>query len=82
MGSYCLTEPNSGSDAAAMRTTAKRVGDEFVLNGSKCFISGGPNSDVFIIMCKTGEKEVSSILVEKGSPGLSFGKLEEKVNII
>jgi Acyl-CoA dehydrogenases len=77
--SFCLTEPNSGSDAAGMATYAKDAGDHFIINGSKCFISGGSVSDLYVVMCKTGEKEISTILVEKGTPGLSFGKLEEKV---
>jgi isobutyryl-CoA dehydrogenase len=77
--SYCLTEPNSGSDAAAMKTYAKLQGDHYILNGSKCFISAGSSSDLYIVMCKTGEKEISTILVEKGTPGLAFGKLEKKV---
>jgi len=76
--SYCLTEPNSGSDAAAMQTTAKKDGGDYLLNGSKCFISGA-DSDIFIVMCKTDSKSISAIVVEKGSKGLSFGKLEEKM---
>lgn len=79
-GSYCLTEPDSGSDAQAMKTTAKDMGDHYVLNGSKAFISGAGATDVYLIMCKTGEKEVSCMLVEKGTKGLSFGKNEHKVN--
>lgn len=79
IASYCLTEPNSGSDAASLKTTAKEDGDDYVLNGSKIFISGGGVSDIYLIMCKTGEKEVSSIIVPKGTPGLSFGKPEHKV---
>jgi isobutyryl-CoA dehydrogenase len=77
--SYCLTEPNSGSDAANMKTTAKLDGDDFVLNGSKVFISNARESDVFIVMCKTGPKEISTILVDKDTKGLSFGKIEEKM---
>jgi len=77
--SYCLTEPNSGSDASAMMTTAKKDGGDYVLNGSKCFISGGSVSDVYVVMCKTDAKSISTILVEKGTKGLSFGKLEEKL---
>lgn len=77
--SYCLTEPDSGSDAQAMKTFAKGEGDYFVLNGSKAFISAAGASDYYLIMCKTGEKEVSCILVEKGTPGLSFGKNEFKM---
>lgn len=81
--SYCLTEPDSGSDAIAMKTTAVDNGKgEFVLNGSKAFISGAGASDVYIIMCKTGPKEVSCIVVDKDAPGLSFGKNEIKVKMI
>jgi isobutyryl-CoA dehydrogenase len=78
--SYCLTEPDSGSDAQAMKTFAKEDGDFFVLNGSKAFISGAGSTDLYLVMCKTGEKEVSCIAVEKGTPGLSFGKNEIKVS--
>ncbi len=82
LASYCLTEPNSGSDAAALSTTAKREGDYYVLNGSKAFISGGGVSDVYLCMVRTGEagpKGISCLLVEKNSKGLSFGKQEEKL---
>jgi alkylation response protein AidB-like acyl-CoA dehydrogenase len=79
LSSYCLTEPSSGSDAGAMRTKAEKSGDDYILNGSKMFISGGSVSDLYIVMCKTGEKEVSCIAVEKGTPGLSFGKIEDKL---
>jgi alkylation response protein AidB-like acyl-CoA dehydrogenase len=83
VASYCLTEPGSGSDAAALRTTAKADGNSaYVLNGSKAFISGAGTSDLYAVMCRTGEDGpggVSCILVEKGTPGLSFGKLEEKM---
>ncbi|XP_070345991.1 isobutyryl-CoA dehydrogenase, mitochondrial isoform X1 [Equus asinus] len=80
--SYCLTEPGSGSDAASLLTSAKRQGDHYVLNGSKAFISGAGESDVYVVMCRTGEpgpKGISCIVVEKGTPGLSFGKKEKKV---
>lgn len=80
--SYCLTEPGSGSDAASLRTTAKRDGDHYVLNGSKAFISGAGVSDVYIVMVRTGgagPKGVSTLIVEKGTPGLSFGKIEDKL---
>ncbi|XP_022293895.2 isobutyryl-CoA dehydrogenase, mitochondrial-like [Crassostrea virginica] len=82
LASYCLTEPNHGSDAANLSTTAKRQGDKFILNGSKAFISGGGDTDVYVVMCRTGEpgpKGISCLLVEKGSPGLAFGKKEKKV---
>ncbi|MDP3747038.1 MAG: isobutyryl-CoA dehydrogenase [Phenylobacterium sp.] len=82
IASYCLTEPGSGSDAAALRTTAKLDGDHYVLNGSKAFISGGGVSDVYVVMARTGDagaKGVSAIVVEKGTPGLSFGAQEKKM---
>src|SRR5579875_1152495 len=82
IASYCLTEPGSGSDAAALRTTAQLDGDHYVLNGSKAFISGAGTSDVYVCMVRTGgegPKGVSAIIVEKGTPGLSFGALERKM---
>ena len=82
MASYCLTEPDSGSDAAALKTRADLEGSHYVLNGSKSFISGATNSDVYLCMVRTGDmthRGVSCILVEKNSPGLSFGKLEKKM---
>jgi alkylation response protein AidB-like acyl-CoA dehydrogenase len=80
--SYCLTEPGSGSDAAALATRAVRDGDEYVLNGTKAFISGGSVSDVYVTMARTGgagPKGISCLLVEKEAPGLSFGKKERKL---
>ncbi|KAM9469154.1 isobutyryl-CoA dehydrogenase, mitochondrial [Clarias gariepinus] len=80
--SYCLTEPGSGSDAASLLTSAKLQGDHYVLNGSKAFISGGGDTDVYVVMCRTGgkgPKGISCLVVEKGTPGLSFGKKEKKV---
>jgi alkylation response protein AidB-like acyl-CoA dehydrogenase len=80
--SYCLTEPNSGSDAAALQTSAKRDGDDYVLNGTKAFISGGGTSDVYVAMVRTGAegpKGISCLVVEKGAKGLSFGKKERKL---
>jgi len=82
IASYCLTEPGSGSDAAALRTTARREGDHYVLNGSKAFISGAGVSDVYVVMVRTGEdgpKGISCIVVEKDTPGLSFGANEKKM---
>ena len=82
VASYCLTEPGSGSDAAALRTTATLEGDRYVLNGSKAFISGGGVSDLYVVMARTGAegaKGVSAIEVEKGTPGLSFGAQERKM---
>ncbi|XP_042342641.1 isobutyryl-CoA dehydrogenase, mitochondrial [Plectropomus leopardus] len=80
--SYCLTEPGSGSDAASLLTTAKLQGDHYILNGSKAFISGGGDTDVYVVMCRTGgkgAKGISCLVVEKGTPGLGFGKKEQKV---
>jgi len=80
--SYCLTEPGSGSDAAALKTRAVRDGDDYVINGSKAFISGGSAADVYVCMVRTGDESangISCIAVEKGAPGLSFGKLEKKL---
>jgi len=82
LGSYCLTEPGSGSDAAALRTRADREGDHYVLNGSKAFISGAGATDLYVVMCRTGgpgPKGISAIVVEKGTPGFSFGKKEKKM---
>lgn len=80
--SYCLTEPGSGSDAAALKTRAEKTSDGYVLNGSKAFISGGSYSDAYIVMCRTGEdgpKGISTVVIEDGTPGLSFGALEHKM---
>jgi alkylation response protein AidB-like acyl-CoA dehydrogenase len=80
--SYCLTEPGSGSDAAALTTKARRDGDHYVLDGAKAFISGGGVSDIYVVMARTGEggpRGISCIVVEKGTPGLSFGAQEKKL---
>jgi Acyl-CoA dehydrogenases len=80
--SYCLTEPGSGSDAAALRTRAERTNEGWKLNGTKAFISGGGYSDVYVTMVRTGEdgpKGISTVVVENGTPGLSFGALERKM---
>jgi len=82
IASYCLTEPGSGSDAASMRTSARRDGDHYVLNGSKAFISGAGTSDVYVVMARTGgegPKGVSTFVVDKDAPGLSFGAQERKM---
>ena len=82
MASYCLTEPGSGSDAAAMRSRAQRDGDHFVLNGSKAFISGAGYSDLYVAMVRTGDAGaggVSCFLIEKDTPGLNFGANERKM---
>jgi alkylation response protein AidB-like acyl-CoA dehydrogenase len=80
--SYCLTEPDAGSDAASLRTRAVREGEQYVLNGAKAFISGGGVSDVYVCLVRTGgegARGISCILVEKGVPGLSYGTQEKKL---
>ena len=80
--SYCLTEPGSGSDAAALKTRAEKTNEGYVMNGNKAFISGGNYSDVYVTMCRTGEdgpKGISTVVVENGTPGLSFGGNEIKM---
>ncbi len=80
--SYCLTEPGSGSDAAALKTRADRTNEGYTLNGSKAFISGGGYSDAYVCMVRTGvdgPKGISTVYVEDGTPGLSFGALEQKM---
>jgi alkylation response protein AidB-like acyl-CoA dehydrogenase len=82
LASYCLTEPGSGSDAAALQTRARREGDYYVLNGSKAFISGGGYSDLYVCMVRTasaGAKGISCLAIPKDSPGLGFGKSETKL---
>ena len=82
IASYCLTEPGSGSDAAALKTTARLDGDYYVLNGSKAFISGAGTSDIYVVMVRTGgpgPKGISALVVEAGTPGLSFGAQEKKM---
>ena len=80
--SYCLTEPGSGSDAAALKTRAARDNEGYVLNGTKAFISGGGYSDGYIVMARTGSdgpKGISALVVMDGTAGLSFGGLEDKM---
>lgn len=80
--SYCLTEPGSGSDAAALKTSAERTNEGWRLNGTKAFISGGGYSDVYLVMARSGDDSptgISAFLVESGSNGLSFGGLEDKM---
>ena len=82
LASYCLTEPGAGSDAAALATRAERDGDDYVLNGAKAFVSGAGASDLYLVMVRTGgpgPNGISSLLVEKGAPGLSFGRPERKL---
>ena len=82
LGSYCLTEPGAGSDAAAITTSARRDGDEYVINGVKQFVSGAGSSAVYVVMARTGEpgpRGISAIVVPEGTPGLSFGRNEQKM---
>lgn len=82
LASYCLTEPGAGSDAAALKTKAVRDGDHYVLDGQKQFISGAGVADLYVVMARTGEagpSGISTIVVEKGTPGLSFGAEEKKM---
>ena len=82
LASYCLTEANAGSDAAALRTRAVRDGDSYILNGAKQFISGAGSSDLYLVMARTGEDGpggISAFLVPKDTPGLSFGANEHKM---
>ena len=82
IASYCLTEPGAGSDAASLSTKAVRDGDDYILNGTKTFISGAGWSDIYVIMARTsddGARGISTFVVEKGTPGLSFGANEKKM---
>jgi alkylation response protein AidB-like acyl-CoA dehydrogenase len=87
MGSYCLTEPSSGSDAAALKTKAVRAndakwGDHYVVSGSKAFISGGGENEIYVTMVRTGEegpKGITALVIEKDMPGVSFGAQEKKL---
>ena len=82
IASYCLTEPGAGSDAASLRTTARREGGSYVLNGAKAFISGAGISDIYVVMARTGGEGaggISTFVVEKDTPGLSFGAQERKM---
>ncbi len=82
IASYCLTEPGSGSDAAALKTRAVREGDHYVVTGSKQFISGAGANDVYVTMVRTGEdgpKGISCLVIEKDMPGVSFGANERKL---
>jgi alkylation response protein AidB-like acyl-CoA dehydrogenase len=82
MASYCLTEPGSGSDAAALRTTARREGDHYVVSGTKQFISGSGVNDIYVTMVRTGEpgpKGISCLVIDRDMPGVSFGVPERKL---
>jgi alkylation response protein AidB-like acyl-CoA dehydrogenase len=82
IGSYCLTEPGSGSDAGALKTRAVKDGDHYVVSGSKAFISGGGENEIYVTMVRTGvdgPKGISCLVIEKDMPGVSFGAQEKKL---
>jgi alkylation response protein AidB-like acyl-CoA dehydrogenase len=82
LASYCLSEPGAGSDAAALKTTARRMGDEYVLNGTKQFISGAGSTDFYFVFARTGDDGaggISAFVVMKDTPGFSFGANERKM---
>lgn len=84
LGSYCLTEPNAGSDAGSLRTKAVRDGDDYVLNGSKMFISGAGSTQILVVMARTGSQEdgprgISAVVVPADAEGIHYGKAEEKM---
>ena len=84
LASYCLTEPSAGSDAASLKTRADRVGDEYVINGAKAFISGAGATDVLVLMARTGDAQsgargISAFAVPANTPGISYGKKEHKM---
>ncbi|GAC1467875.1 MAG: acyl-CoA dehydrogenase family protein [Chloroflexota bacterium] len=85
LGAFALTEPNAGSDAAHIETTARRDGNAYVLNGSKLWVSNGPMADIYVVFAVTdksrGPKGVSAFVVERGSPGLEIGKVDEKMGL-
>ena len=85
IGAFCLTEPSAGSDAASLKSRAVMQGDEYVLNGSKIFITNGGEADTYIVFAQTapekGSKGISAFIVEKGTPGLIIGKDERKMGL-
>lgn len=85
LGAFCLTEPSAGSDAGSLQSKALRDGDEYVINGSKVFITNGGEADVYIVFASTNPAEktrgISAFIVEKGTPGLVIGKDEHKMGL-
>ncbi|WP_010648416.1 acyl-CoA dehydrogenase [Oceanobacillus massiliensis] len=83
LGAFALTEPSAGSDAGSLKTTAKKAGDTYILNGSKAFITNGSAADTYITFARTGEggKDISAFIVEKDSSGLIIGKKEKKMGL-
>ncbi len=85
LGAFCLTEPSAGSDAGSLKSKAVKQGDEYILNGSKIFITNGGEADTYIVFAQTapeqGSKGISAFIVEKGTPGLIIGKDEQKMGL-
>src|SRR5690625_4033766 len=85
LGAFALSEPGAGSDVASMQTIAKKDGDDYVLNGNKVWITNGGEADIYVVFAKTDEaakhRGISAFIVEKDTPGLTFGKTEEKLGI-
>lgn len=85
LGAWGLTEPNTGSDAGNMKTTAVKHGDEWILNGTKCWITHGKSGDVAVVICRTGEPRTkdnsTAFIVDRGTPGFSAGKKENKLGM-
>jgi acyl-CoA dehydrogenase len=85
LGAFCLTEPNAGSDAAHIRTQARREGDEYILNGSKLWVTNGPIADIYTVFASTdserGAKGVTAFVVDRTSPGLEIGRIDEKMGL-
>ncbi|NOJ25648.1 acyl-CoA dehydrogenase family protein [Vibrio coralliilyticus] len=82
LGSYCLTEPNAGSDAASLTTSAKKQGDEYIINGGKTFISGAGDTEVLVVMARTGDssaKGISAFVIPADTKGISYGRKEPKM---
>jgi alkylation response protein AidB-like acyl-CoA dehydrogenase len=82
LASYCLTEPGAGSDAASLQTKAVRDGDDYIINGSKVFISGAGETELLVVMCRTGEagpKGISAVVIPADAAGVSYGKAEDKM---
>jgi acyl-CoA dehydrogenase len=85
IGCFCLTEPDAGSDARSLRTTARRDGDSYVLNGTKRYITNAASAGLYVVMARTGQRQeadaISCFLIEKGAPGVSIGPLDRKMGM-
>lgn len=84
IGSFCLTEPDSGSDAASLKTTAIKDGDSYIINGTKCYITNAPEAGVFTVMARTDPQNksasgISAFIVESNTPGITLGKIDKKM---